>query len=110
MQDAAAAARRILTGEGSWAWDTSVVAWQGNEVELTHEGQTFRLDRLVQRKDPPHQGHWWVLDYKSAARPERQATLVEKMKIYRAALCAIYPHQVVKAAFLTANGALVMVG
>jgi ATP-dependent helicase/nuclease subunit A len=108
-QDAAAAARRILAGDGSWAWDPAVIAWQGNEVELTHEGQTLRLDRLVQRKDASHAGHWWVLDYKSAARPERQAGLVAKMQTYIAAVSAIYPDQVVKAAFLTADGAVVMV-
>jgi ATP-dependent helicase/nuclease subunit A len=108
-QDAAAAARRILAGDGSWAWDLAVIAWQGNEVELTHEGQTLRLDRLVQRKDASHAGHWWVLDYKSAARPERQAGLVAKMQTYIAAVSAIYPDQVVKAAFLTADGAVVMV-
>ena len=109
LQEAQTKAQRIKTGAAAWAWDAAAIAWQGNEVELTHEGETFRLDRLVQRQDAAHQGHWWVLDYKSAARPERQAELVAKMRTYKAALSAIYPGQVVKAAFLTADGAVVMV-
>ena len=109
LQSAQTKAQRIRTGAGAWAWDAAAIAWHGNEVELTHEGETHRLDRLVQRKDTVHAGHWWVLDYKTAAHPERQAGLVEKMKIYKSALAAIYPEQVVKAAFLTADGAVIEV-
>ena len=109
LQEAQTKAQRIKTGAGAWAWDLAAIAWQGNEVELTHQGETHRLDRLVQRKDVAHQGHWWVLDYKTAAHPERQAGLVEKMKTYKSALAAIYPDQVIKAAFLTADGAVIEV-
>ncbi len=109
QQDAQAMAKRIRHGDAAWAWDDAVVAWQGNEVELTHQGNTFRLDRLVQRKDAGHQGHWWVLDYKSASSPQQQAELVTKMQIYKTALGAIYPGQTVKAAFLTATGSVVTV-
>jgi ATP-dependent helicase/nuclease subunit A len=109
LLDAQTKAQRIKTGAAAWAWNAAAIGWQGNEVELTHQGETFRLDRLVQRQDAPHAGHWWVLDYKSAADPERQPGLVAKMQTYKAALLAIYPDQVVKAAFLTADGAVVMV-
>ena len=109
QQDAQTKAQRIKTGAGAWAWDRDTVAWQSNEVELTHAGQTLRLDRLVQRKDAGHEGHWWVLDYKSAAHPERQAALVAQMQTYQAALRAIYPGETVKAAFLTADGAVIEV-
>ncbi|MBC7446163.1 MAG: hypothetical protein H7273_11950 [Polaromonas sp.] len=51
------------------------MAWQGNEVDLVHRGQPLRLDRLVRRKDAGHEGHWWVLDYKSALAPEQQPAL-----------------------------------
>ncbi len=100
-------ANSIRFGDAAWAWDDAVVQWQGNEVELTHQVSTFRLDRLVQRKDAGHQGHWWVLDYKSASSPQQQAELVAKMQLYKAALGAIYPGQTIKAAFLTAAGAVV---
>ena len=89
-----------------------MLQWQGTEVELTHQGDTFRLDRLVQRRDADDAGQsgpWWVLDYKSAFSPQRQLNLVTKMKTYIAAVQAIYPGQIVKAAFLTGDGQVVMV-
>ncbi len=109
---ARAMAHRIRHGAAAWAWDASVVQWQGNEVELTHQGDTFRLDRLVQRRDAGDtgkNGQWWVLDYKSAFSPQVQPNLVTKMKTYIAAVQAIYPGQTVKAAFLTGDGQVVMV-
>ncbi|MDP2449402.1 exodeoxyribonuclease V subunit beta [Polaromonas sp.] len=106
-RDAADMAQRILQGEGAWAWDAAVVAWQGNEVELVYQGQTLRLDRLVQRRDAGHAGHWWVLDYKSRGAPQEQPALLEQMQTYRAAVQAVYGGQTVKAAFLTAQGRLV---
>jgi ATP-dependent helicase/nuclease subunit A len=106
---AAAMAGRILAGDGAWAWNAASIAWQGNEVELCHEGQTLRLDRLVQRKDAGHAGHWWVLDYKSAVAPQDQPALLQKMQAYRAAVQALYVGQTVKAAFLTGQGAVLEV-
>ncbi|RYF42777.1 MAG: DNA helicase UvrD [Comamonadaceae bacterium] len=108
-QRAAASARSILAGAGAWAWDSGVIAWHGDEVELVHDGRTLRLDRLVQRKDAGHEGHWWVLDYKSNAMPQQDPELMDKMQAYRAAVQALYPGQTVKAAFLTPQGALVEV-
>ncbi len=108
--DAVAMASRIRQGDAAWAWDADVLAWHGNEVELMHAGQTLRLDRLVQRKDAGHAGHWWVLDYKSASEPQRQSALVAQMQGYRAALQAIYPRETVKAAFLTAAGTVIELG
>ena len=108
-QEAAAMAGRILQGEGAWAWDPAVVGWQGNEVELMVQGQLLRLDRLVQRQDPGHVGHWWVLDYKSTHTPQKQAALLAQLRDYRDAVQAIYPEAVVKCAFLTPQGAVVEV-
>ncbi len=106
-QQALQGAERILNGQGAWAWNPAVVAWQGNEVELAHAGQVLRLDRLVQRQDPGHAGHWWVLDYKSRGDPQTQPELRAQMQGYRDAVQAIHPGQTVKAAFLTASGALI---
>jgi len=105
--EAAGLAGRILAGEGAWAWHPDAVAWQGNEVDLVYAGQALRLDRLVQRKDAGHEGHWWVLDYKSAAAPELQPALVAQLQDYRAAVQLIYPGAPVKAAFLTGRGTVV---
>lgn len=104
-QEAAVLAQRIHTGEGAWAWQAEVVDWQGNEVELNHQGQSFRLDRLVRRRDT---GAWWVLDYKSAPQPERQPGLLAQMQRYLAAVRAAYPGAAVQAAFLTGDGRVVV--
>ena len=108
-QTALAGAQRILAGAGAWAWDSAVVSWQGNEVELAFGGKSLRLDRLVQRCDAGHEGHWWVLDYKSNAAPHQLPELRLQMQVYRDAVQAVYPAQTVKAAFLTAQGQLLEV-
>ena len=87
-QQAAQMAQRILRGEGAWAWESDAIAWHGNEVALSWQGASLRLDRLVRRKDVPE---WWVLDYKSAAQPQSQAELLAQLQTYRAAVQAIYP-------------------
>ena len=107
--EAAEIARRILNGDGAWAWQADRLGWQGNEVELLHGGQLLRLDRLVQRLETSHAGHWWVLDYKSALIPEQQAGLLAQMQVYRAAVQQAYPGATVKAAFLTGQGTVVEV-
>jgi ATP-dependent helicase/nuclease subunit A len=105
-REAAAMAQRILEGEGAWTWDERAVSWQGNEVELLHDGELLRLDRLVRRAA---KGEWWVLDFKSASRPERDPALLEQMRRYRTAVQAAYPGEPVIAAFLTGQGKMVLV-
>ena len=107
---AQAVANRIRNGDAAWAWNESVIQWQGNEVELSHRGETFRIDRLVQRQDAGHAGDWWVLDYKSALNPQLQSALLEKMRTYKAAIQAIYPSQSVSVAFLTSDGKTIKTG
>jgi ATP-dependent helicase/nuclease subunit A len=97
-------AQRILAGEGAWAWDRTIIDWHANEVPLHHEGQLLRLDRLVRKTS----GEWWVLDYKSAARPEQQAELIGQLRRYRDAVRAACPGAPVRAAFLTGRGKLVV--
>jgi ATP-dependent helicase/nuclease subunit A len=63
----------------------------------------LRLDRLVRRRD----GAWWVIDYKSAARPERDATLQAQLRRYMEAVAGLHPGTDVRAAFLTGEGRLV---
>lgn len=109
MSEALALAGRIRTGEAAWAWDAAIISWQGDEVELVHDGKTLRLDRLVQRQDAGHEGQWWVLDYKSAAAPELQEALNEKMRGYKSAVERIHPGAVVRAAFVTGMATLVEV-
>ncbi|OYY87097.1 MAG: DNA helicase UvrD [Acidovorax sp. 28-64-14] len=86
---AALTAQRILAGEGAWAWD--------------------RIDRLVHCHQPPERAGWWVLDYKSAAEPERQPALMAQLQRYRAAVSGQVPGERVWAAFLTGDGRMVRV-
>lgn len=106
LRDVASMAGRILEGEGAWAWDTARVDWTGNEVELHHEGQLLRLDRLVRQREG---GVWWVLDYKSAAQPQQDEELLAQMHRYRRAVQAAHPGALVRTAFLTGQGRLVPV-
>ena len=104
-------ARRILKGGAAWAWASAEALEAFNEIELTHQGQRLRIDRLVRRRAGAHGDEaWWVLDYKSAARPERDALLVEQLGRYREAVSLIHPGQTVVAAFLSADGRVVSVG
>ena len=87
-----------------------MVDWHGNEVEVVHEGEVLRMDRLVRRRARAAGAEdWWVLDFKSASRPQRNADLVAKMKRYRDAVASAYPAATVTAAFLTGQGKLVVV-
>jgi ATP-dependent helicase/nuclease subunit A len=103
---AAAMAQRIRAGEGAWAWDAGALAWHGNEVTLVHGGEVLRIDRLVRHRAS---GVWWVLDYKSAARPERDEALIAQLRRYREAVQEACPGETVRAAFLTGKGELVSV-
>ena len=97
---AAQMAERILTGEGAWAWDGLRIDWHGNEVPIAVQGGLRRMDRLVRSRE----GIWWVLDYKSAARPQAREELLAQLRAYRAAVQAAYPGEAVRAAFLSAQG------
>ncbi len=101
---AAAMARRIRSGKGAWAWDADALDWHGNEVTLLHGGQMLRIDRLVRHRES---GVWWVFDYKSAHRPERDAALIAQLQGYRDAVQNACPGETVRAAFLTGQGELV---
>ena len=102
--EALAMAQRVVAGEAAWAWSAQDLLHWGNEVELWHEGELLRLDRLVRRRDS---GEWWVLDFKSAERPELQAALREQMARYRRALQAARPGEAVRLAFVSATGQLI---
>ena len=102
--EALAMAQRVVAGAAAWAWSEDLLSDWGNEVELWHEGELLRLDRLVRRRDS---GEWWVLDFKSAARPEQQAALRGQMARYRRALQAARPGDAVRLAFVSSTGQLI---
>ena len=105
LADAVAMADRILGGEGAWCWDPAQVDWADNEVPLHVGGALRRIDRLVRTRVD---GTWWVLDYKSAARPEDDPELRAQLTQYRDAVAAAHLGEPVRAAFLTGTGRLVV--
>jgi ATP-dependent helicase/nuclease subunit A len=97
-------ARRMVQGEAAWVWDGRQVDGCVNEVELIFGGEMLRLDRLVRRRST---GEWWVLDFKSAERPEAQGDLLVQMQRYRLAVRAAHPGAVVRLAFINLHGRLI---
>jgi len=106
---AAHTAQRILAGEGAWAWEAASVDIAINEAPLRYQGQSLRLDRLVRCHQPPERAGWWVLDYKSAAEPERQDALLAQLRRYRDAVQSQTPGERVRAALLAGDGRMVLV-
>ncbi len=99
-------AQAIVTGAGAWAWDADQLQWHHNEVPISRGGRLLRIDRLVQTRSG---GLWWVLDYKSKAAPQMDADLCAQLLGYRAAIAQATPGQLIRAAFLTPQGALIEV-
>jgi ATP-dependent helicase/nuclease subunit A len=109
---AAEMARRIVSGPAAWAWDDQALTQWGNEVELFHQGQLLRLDRLVRQRPPSSDttsspATWWVLDFKSALQPEQQPALLAQMAGYRDALAALRPGEPLRLAFINPVGELI---
>jgi ATP-dependent helicase/nuclease subunit A len=104
MAQATQMARAIASGAGAWAWDADQLQWHHNEVPISRGGRLLRIDRLVQTRSD---GHWWVLDYKSKAAPQLDADLCAQLLGYRAAIAHATAGQVIRAAFLTPQGALI---
>jgi ATP-dependent helicase/nuclease subunit A len=96
-----AQAQVLRSGSGAWIWDSSRTSWAGNEVDIAHQGQLLRLDRLVQDAAT---GCWWVVDFKSSFSPENKAELQTQMQSYIAAVQAAQPNAAVRGAWIAGNG------
>jgi ATP-dependent helicase/nuclease subunit A len=106
--EALAMARRIVAGVAAWAWDATQLDHWGNEVELFHQGELLRLDRLVrQRGEGGSAGTWWVLDFKSHEHPERQPEYLAQMRRYQQAMALARPGEPVRLAFINPLGQLI---
>jgi ATP-dependent helicase/nuclease subunit A len=102
-----ALARPLISRPELTRWlDPTQVAWAANEVELVHEGELLRLDRLV-AVDTPQGREWWVLDYKLAHRPQDEPELQAQMARYRRAVQALKPGEVIRTALIGGAGELV---
>ena len=102
-------ARAIVQGDAGWAWDAEQLEWEANEVDIASDGKVLRLDRLVRRKaEGERPACWWVLDFKSSLAPEQQQGLRGQLEDYRQAVGQLHAGEPVQAAFLTAEGRLVV--
>ena len=84
----------------------SALRWAGNEVPVSWQGQSLRIDRLVALEEAGDTT-WWVLDYKLQADPDTVALYREQLQTYVAALQALQPDDRVRGAFITGKGLLV---
>ena len=97
-----AQAQVLRSGGGAWVWDAARINWAGNEVDIAHQGQLLRLDRLVQEQGT---GCWWVVDYKSAYAPENKPELQAQMQGYIEAVQAAQPEATaVRGAWIAGDG------
>jgi len=85
-------------------FDPARLRWAGNEVPLADQGDTLRIDRLVQMAGD---GSWWVLDYKLHRAPDELQDNLQQLQRYRQAVQALQPGERVRAAFITAQGRLI---
>ena len=89
-------------------FDAAALQWAGNEVPLSWEGQSLRIDRLVALHGVPGApATWWVLDYKLRSDPASVLAYRDQMSRYVAAVAALQPGDAVRGAFITGQGDLI---
>jgi ATP-dependent helicase/nuclease subunit A len=72
-----------------------------NELELVHQGEWMRIDRLVGFEDA-----LWVLDYKRHVLEQQQREYWQQLARYREACLALFPGKPVNVALITVDGRL----
>ena len=72
-----------------------------NEMELVHEGEILRFDRIVMLDDG-----LWILDYKRNYLPSQQEDYQAQLQHYRNAVAKLYPAQTINTALITVDGRL----
>ncbi len=110
----AAAAKRVLalasrvlqSPECRRFFQGPALRWAGNEVPVAWQGEARRIDRLV-ALDEGGRTVWWVLDYKLQADPAGVPAYREQLRGYVAAVQALQPHDEVRGAFITGQGAVI---
>lgn len=82
-------------------FDPSAYVFARNEMELVHEGELMRIDRLVVFSDA-----LWILDYKRNLFEWQHADYQQQLARYRAACNALFPGKSISAALITVDGQL----
>lgn len=70
-----------------------------NEMELVHEGELMRFDRIVMLDDG-----LWIVDYKRNYHPSQQEDYQSQLQRYRHAVAERYPTQPINTALITVDG------
>jgi ATP-dependent helicase/nuclease subunit A len=82
-------------------YDPAAYSFAHNELELVHNGEWMRIDRLVAFEDA-----LWVLDYKRSLLEQQQTAYWQQLERYRAACLALFPGKPVHTALITVDGQL----
>jgi len=86
-------------------FDPAQFAWSADEFDVVSQGETLRIDRLVQ-VGSAQRPSWWVLDYKLAFHAAADEALRRQLTRYRDAVRTLAGDAPVHAAFVTGDGAL----
>ncbi|MFM8246366.1 MAG: UvrD-helicase domain-containing protein [Burkholderiaceae bacterium] len=82
-------------------FDPGAFQFARNELELVHQGEWMRMDRLVGFEDG-----LWVLDYKRHLLEQQQRDYWRQLSRYREACLALFPGKPVNVALITVDGRL----
>jgi ATP-dependent helicase/nuclease subunit A len=95
------AAQILGSAELQRFYDPAAYSFAHNELELVHNGEWMRIDRLVAFEDA-----LWVLDYKRSLLEQQQTAYWQQLERYRAACLALFPGKPVHTALITVDGQL----
>jgi ATP-dependent helicase/nuclease subunit A len=82
-------------------FDPAVHEFARNEMELMHDGQLMRIDRLVEFSNEV-----WILDYKRNLYEWQRAGYQQQLSRYRDACTVLFPGKAISAALITVDGQL----
>ncbi len=82
-------------------FDPAAYTFARNEMELVHDGELMRIDRLVIFDD-----ELWILDYKRNLYEWQQADYQQQLARYRAACADLFPGMAINTALITVDGQL----
>ena len=80
-------------------FDPQRIVFAHNEIELLHDGELLRFDRLVQLPDA-----LWILDYKRRLLASERADYAAQLARYRQAALAVYAGQTIRSALILVDG------
>ncbi|EGF31006.1 hypothetical protein IMCC9480_457 [Oxalobacteraceae bacterium IMCC9480] len=80
-------------------FDPHQIVFAHNEIELLHDGELLRFDRLVQLPDA-----LWILDYKRRLLASERADYAAQLARYRRAALAVYAGQTIRTALILVDG------